>query len=101
MSMLGRIVGIVGKPLSFEGYADDFDKAIVAVEFSLDGGTTWTRHTTEGAVVGKLLTWHFSYTPEQEGLYQLLVRAVNEDGATSPLPDTVEFEVYATEPTGR
>ena len=87
--MLGRIAGTVGKPMNFEGYADDFDKAI------LDGGATWTRHATEGAVPGKLLTWHFSYTPEQEGLYQLLVRSINEDGDASPLPDSVEFEVFA------
>ena len=44
----------------------------------------------------KLLTWHFSYTPKQEGLYQLLVRSINEDGDASPLPDSVEFEVFAT-----
>ena len=94
--MLGRIAGTVGKPMNFEGYADDFDKAIVAVEFSLDGGATWTRHATEGAVPGKLLTWHFSYTPKQEGLYQLLVRSINEDGDASPLPDSVEFEVFST-----
>lgn len=45
--MLGLVQGKVGEPLTFEGYADDYDKAIVAMEFSLDGGTTWTRHATK------------------------------------------------------
>ena len=85
----------IGDMVTFEGYADDCGTQVVAVEFSLDGGATWTRHATEGAVPGKLLTWHFSYTPEQEGLYQLLVRSINEDGDASPLPDSVEFEVFA------
>ena len=55
--MLGLVQGKVGEPLTFEGYADDYDKAIVAMEFSLDGGTTWTRHATEGAQAGRVLSW--------------------------------------------
>lgn len=90
--MLGRIRATVGKPLELQGYADDFDRAIVAIEFSLDEGATWTRHDTAGAVPGKMLTWHFAYTPERPGLYRLLVRAVNERGERSPLSDSVEFE---------
>ena len=65
--MLGLVQGKVGEPLTFEGYADDYDKAIVAMEFSLDGGTTWTRHATEGAQAGRVLSWTFVYTPEAEG----------------------------------
>lgn len=91
--MLGRVRGAVGEPLTFSGYADDFDKAITAIEFSLDEGVTWTRHDTPGATSDKLLTWSFAYTPEKPGLYRLRVRAVNEDGARSPLADVVEFEV--------
>lgn len=91
--MLGTVLGKVGEPLTFSGYADDFDKAIVAVEFSLDGGTTWTRYDTEKATTDKLLTWNFTYTPEEPGLYQLRVRAVNENGDRSPLADVVEFDV--------
>ena len=60
--MLGLVQGKVGEPLTFEGYADDYDKAIVAMEFSLDGGTTWTRHATEGAQAGRVLSWTFVYT---------------------------------------
>ena len=91
--MLGLVQGKVGEPLTFEGYADDYDKAIVAMEFSLDGGTTWTRHATEGAQAGRVLSWTFVYTPEKPGRYQLRVRSVNEDGRHRPLADVVEFEV--------
>ena len=91
--VLGLVQGRVGKPMAFEGYADDYDKAIVAMEFSLDGGATWTRHATEGAVAGKVLSWKFVYTPQEPGSYQLRVRSVNEDGTCSPLADVVNFEV--------
>ena len=92
-SMLGTVFGKVGEPLTFSGYADDFDKVISAIEFSLDGGSTWTGHDTGGATTDKLLTWQFSYTPQKPGLYRLRVRAVNEDGDRSPLADVVEFFV--------
>lgn len=91
--MLGTVFGTVGKPLEFEGYADDFDKAIVAVEFSLDGGKTWTRYSTAEATTDKLLTWSFCYTPQQVGRYQMKIRSVNEDGVVSPLAEVVEFVV--------
>lgn len=89
--MLGTVLGKVGEPLTFTGYADDFDRAIVAVEFSLDGGSTWTRYETCDTTTDKLLTWKFVYTPQEPGRYRLRVRAVNEDGGKSPLADVVEF----------
>lgn len=92
--MLGRTMGKVGEPLTFSGYADDFDKTIAAIEFSLDEGATWTRYPTPDATSDKLLTWSFAYTPEEPGLYRLRVRAVNEDGTCSPLADVVEFEAH-------
>lgn len=92
-AMLGRVLGKVGEPMTFSGYADDFDKAIAAMEFSLDEGATWVRHDTLGATSDKLLTWSFTYTPAKPGLYRLRVRAVNEDGKQSPLADVVEFDV--------
>ena len=78
---------------SFEGYADDYDKAIVAMEFSLDGGTTWTRHATEGAQAGRVLSWTFVYTPERPGRYLLKVRAVDGDGTVSDIVAEYAFEV--------
>lgn len=91
--MLGRIMGETGKPLTFSGYANDFDKAIVALEFSLDEGATWTRHKTTGTTSDKLVNWTFTYKPEKPGLYRLHVRAVNEDNTVSPIDDVVEFEI--------
>lgn len=82
-----------GKPIAFEGYATDYDKRIIAMEFSMDKGATWTRYETEGASSDKLVHWKFAYTPEAEGVYTLLVRSVNEDGVCSPEPDTVTLVV--------
>ena len=36
-------VGRVGEPMEFTGWAHDFDKRIIAVEFSLDNGAHWLR----------------------------------------------------------
>ena len=82
---------MVGEPITFSGYADDYDKAIVAVEFSMDGGETWTRYGTPESRPGRWTRWHFSYTPKQEGAYQLCVRSVNEDGVRSPVSAIVNF----------
>lgn len=83
----------VGEKITFEGYADDYDKAIRAVQFSLDGGATWTTEETPDATVGLWVWWNFAYTPTRPGRYLLHVRSVNEDGNASPTPATVEFEV--------
>lgn len=75
------------------GYADDYDKRIVAVRFSLDGKEHWTEQAVENAVVGRWAYWRFSYTPHMAGTHALYVRAVNEDGIPGPLPAVVPFEV--------
>ncbi len=86
-------VGVVGEPLEFEGWADDYDKRIVAVEFSLDGGKTWTSYDTSSSKAGVWVYWRFSYTPTVAGSYQLCVRSVNEDGAASPVAALYRFSV--------
>ena len=83
----------VGEPLEFDGYVDDFERNVSAMQFSLDGGATWTTYQTAGAVIDKGVNWHFVYRPERPGRYRLRVRSVNEDGRHSPLADVVEFEV--------
>lgn len=83
----------VGDQIQFEGYADDFDKAITAVEFSMDGGETWTACTTEGATADKWVYWTFSYVTEAAGTYKLDVRARAEDGTVSPMAAGIEFIV--------
>ena len=34
----------VGKPVTFSGYAEDYGKQIVSVQFSLDNGANWTTY---------------------------------------------------------
>lgn len=91
--MLAMKYGSVGKLMVFRGYAHDYDKAIVAVQFSLDGGLHWTEHATPGATSDKLVRWKFEYMPRKAGEYRLLVRSVNELGQVSPVPDGVSFIV--------
>ena len=89
----------VGQQIVFEGYADDFGDAIAAVEFSLDGGETWTAYETENAYAERWVYWKFGYAPEAAGAYQLTVRAVTASGKVSPLAAAVDFTVAETDGT--
>lgn len=82
-----------GQEIVFEGYADDCGSSIVAVEFSMDGGETWTAYETEGATADKWVFWNFCYTPEEAGVYQLTARARTADGVVSPLASSLLFTV--------
>ena len=97
VSCRAEYVGHVGQAMKFEGWADDYDKRIVAVEFSLDGGETWRRHDTEGTDAVRWVWWTFEWKPEEAGHYTMLVRSVNEDGKTSPMPAAHCFEVVELE----
>jgi len=83
----------VGDEIRFEGYADDCGSAIAAVEFSMDGGQTWTTYETAGATADKWVYWYFTYTPEEAGVYELQVRAITENGVVSPVASTLVFNV--------
>lgn len=93
VSCRAEFTGRVGNAMRFEGWADDFDKRIVAVEFSLDGGISWKRHPTLGTDAVRWVWWTFDWTPEEPGAYTMLVRSVNEDGDTSPHPAEHAFVV--------
>lgn len=82
-----------GQEIVFEGYADDCGSSIAAIEFSMDGGETWTTCSTEGATADKWVFWNFCYTPEEAGTYQLTARAVTADGTVSPLASSLLFTV--------
>ena len=83
----------IGETITFEGYSDDCGDAIAAIEFSLDGGETWTTYETANATADKWVYWHFSYAPETAGTYQLTVRAKTVSGNVSPLAANVVFDV--------
>lgn len=79
----------VGEAYEFEGYADAFDEQVVAVEFSMDDGQTWTRFDTSDSDPKAWVYWHFAFTPEQKGAYVLSVRAISETGLVSRTCDQV------------
>lgn len=86
-------VGHVGEPMEFTGWAHDFDKRIVAVEFSLDNGDHWTRYDLGDTTSDRWVAWSFAWTPSAPGAYQMMVRSVNEDGDSSPVAAVHPFEV--------
>ena len=83
----------VGDQIVFEGYADDYDVAIAAVEFSLDNGKTWTSCPTSGATTDRWVYWYFGYTCDTPGTFKMNVRARTANGGVSPLESSVVFTV--------
>lgn len=84
-----------GNQITFEGYADDFDVAISAIEFSMDGGNTWTSYETKDANINKWVYWYFTYDAAVEGTFRLDVRSRTADGKVSPMASSIEFTVAA------
>lgn len=82
-----------GETITLEGYADDFDVAIEAVEFSLDGGETWTTCETKDATTDRWVYWEFSFILNEPGDYEMTVRARTADGKESPLASTLAFHI--------
>lgn len=83
----------VGEPITFEGYADDFERAVAGVQFSLDDGLSWTTYPTEGAHDDRGVRWTFAYTPQMAGRYLLKARAVDAEGTPSSVVSGFAFEV--------
>lgn len=77
-----------GEPFTFEGYADGFEQHVKQVEFSMDGGNTWTVCETPNVDASKWVTWTFTWTPpaDVDAAYVLCLRAVTEEGRTTPEP---------------
>lgn len=82
-----------GRPIEFSGYVDDFDRAICAMEFSLDDGVSWTAYPTQAVDKSRGVNWRFVYTPQAAGRYLLRARPVTEDGGPSSLVAGFAFEV--------
>lgn len=91
--MIGSVAGTAGRPVEVKGYAQDFGFAVSAVQFSCDGGDTWTTFDTPEADPDRNVNWSFSFTPPEAGTYELLVRAVRADGRVSPQPARVTVDV--------
>ena len=82
-----------GDEITFEGVADDCGSPVAAIEFSFDGGRTWTACETDGATADKWVNWQFTTSFEEKGDYRMTVRAKTADGMVSPLAATLLFEV--------
>ncbi len=87
--MIGEVICRAGAPVRLSGYANDFDRRVLAVQFSLDEGRNWTTYETPGTTSERNLYWTFDYVPDQPGTYRMLIRSVNEDGVASPTPARV------------
>ncbi|MEG0503535.1 MAG: molybdopterin-dependent oxidoreductase [Raoultibacter sp.] len=86
----GQIIE-TGKPYTFSGYAASWDENIAAVEFSMDGGVTWTTCPTPGVKKDQWVIWNFTYTPEVDSGYVLDIRSVTEGGRVTEEPIEVLF----------
>lgn len=69
-----------GKPFTFEGYADAYDEAVTKLEFSMDNGKTWTAFDLGQTDPRQWVYWHFTWTPESDGSYVMMVRGTTETG---------------------
>lgn len=92
VNKLQNAVVPLGNTITFEGYADDLGSPVRSIEFSLDGGETWSSYSVD-SVTDRWVHWNFVYTPEKAGTYELTARAVTEDGTVSPLAASTVFTV--------
>lgn len=93
MNSADGCVFLAGNSITFEGVADDMGSAIEAVEFSFDGGETWTECATDGATADRWVNWRFETSFDEPGDYKMTVRARTADGVVSPLEASLTFEV--------
>lgn len=63
----------------------------------MDGGQTWTTCETPDANVNRWVHWSFEFTPEPgvDTAYVLQIRAVADDGRTTPTPVSVMVNAKA------
>ncbi len=74
-----------GQACALEGIAFDGGHGIRQVEFSADGGSSWSAARL-GEDLGRFSfrRWHAEWTPSARGEYRLQVRAVTNAGETQP-----------------
>ena len=91
--MIPTLYGTAGKPVVISGYAQDFGPGVAEVQFSCDGGETWTNFPVEGARNDANVNWQFSFMPPRAGRYELLVRSARADGTCTPDSAHVFMEI--------
>ena len=82
-----------GQSITFEGYADAYDLTVVAMEFSLDRGKTWTHYDTPETDNERWVHWTYTITPPSAGSYVLYCRAVTDTGLVNFRNGTLMFNV--------
>ena len=84
-TMDGQVIQ-AGEPYTFEGWCNAWEDPVIALEFSMDNGATWTRFDTPGCDTERWVHWTYTWTPEVDvdTAYVLQIRGVclNEDGTT-------------------
>jgi len=85
-----------GQPYTINGFAHAFDLTVAAVEFSLDGGKTWTRYDTPGVDHTRIVNWSFTFTPPADSSYVVRVRSVTTDGLVTETPQELMLVAHSS-----
>ena len=83
----GQII-TAGIPYTLTGYADAYVNKVTAVEISMDNGMTWKTFDVSDTDHMRWIYWEYTFTPEL-GAYNILVRAISDQGETSYFADHV------------
>ena len=82
----GQVID-AGAPYTVKGYANAWTDPITALEFSMDGGETWTNCPTPNTNTDQWVTWQFTFTPDDvDAAYVLRVRATSASGLVTEEP---------------
>lgn len=74
--------GVVGSPATLAGVAFAGDRGVSRVEFSTDDGATWNAAELRPALSANAwVLWHATWTPLRAGRHDVVVRAVDGNGA--------------------
>ena len=85
----------VGQPFTFQGYASSIGHAVANVEISFDHGATWATFETPNNDLTKWTWWNYTWTPEEEGCYCIMVRCTDDQGIVTPDPHEYMVNVQA------
>ncbi len=80
------------EPIALAGVAFAGQRGVQAVEWSADGGRTWTAADQRPPLSPLTwVLWHATWTPAREGAYSLTVRARDGSGAEQSQQQTASF----------